>query len=71
MISQDGAGSTPLHVAAQHSAAETARKLPMHGAPADAQDALGCTPLHSAASANAVEAARILLGYGAAADGVE
>jgi len=53
-------GDTPLHVAAQHNAYETALVLLESGADANAEDDQGHTPLHIAAEKKAHEAVKVL-----------
>ncbi|KAK4445567.1 ankyrin repeat-containing domain protein [Podospora aff. communis PSN243] len=64
--SRDGAGCTPLHIAAEAGEAEIARGFVVfHGADVDAVDKFGRTPLHMAARYGRAETMDVLLGCGA------
>ena len=56
----DKNGDTPLHVAAQYNAYETALVLLEDGADTNAEDDKGHTPLHIAAEKKAHEAVKVL-----------
>ena len=62
----DRDGETPLHLAADNNAVETATLLVERGAAVNAKNNNGRTPLHFAADNNAVETATLLVERGAA-----
>lgn len=65
MLSVDGDGRTPLHVAAAHSAVRCLEALVARGARLDARDRAGLTPLHAAVGRGHQGAALLLLHLGA------
>ena len=59
----DETGNTPLHIAAQHNAYETAVVLLENGADTSAENDKGHTPLHIAAEKKAHETVKVLCGH--------
>lgn len=66
---RDGAGWTPLHLAAQAGRADVVKVLLECGADVDARDDRGGTPLHRALWHEQGDAAAVLIGSGADLDG--
>lgn len=66
---RDGAGWTPLHLAAQAGRADVVRVLLERGADVDARDDRGGTPLHRALWHGQGDVAAVLIGGGADPDG--